>query len=116
MRNSLVFWAILVACMGFANDRIPIRNILIHFNPSSMAFQPDGRHLVLMRGEVLAIYDTTENRVSKLLGPQDFDQWSTSFLGTNGSLVAVSTRYNEVPAIALYAIDTGRLIARIDYN
>ncbi len=68
MRAIGVLFTALLVCMGGAQDRISARAQLLHLVPSHMAFQPDGRHLVMMYGYLVAIYDTQQDKVVRVRG------------------------------------------------
>lgn len=118
MRILVILLGALVASEGFAQNRLPIRSILLHFKPSDMAFQSDGRHLILMRDQALAIYDTAADRVSRVFGPKDFEQGDglslNMFAGTNGDLVALEGIRNQTRIVAVYIINTKRLVSVIE--
>ncbi len=107
MRIVSVLLAVMVVYTGVASDRIPVRTILLHFVPTEMAFQPDGRHLVLMRNQFLAVYDMLQRKVVRTLIPENFN--ASSFVATNGSVVVVQGG----GGYAVYEIDTSRLIYQI---
>lgn len=110
----------LIVCGALAQNRIPVWNIALHFRPSSMAFQSDGRHLVLMGSKVLAIYDTASERVSRVFGPKDFEQGGdlrlNVFVGTNGDMVVLFgvRSHNQTRVFAVYTINTKRLVRVIE--
>lgn len=108
MRAIGVLFTALLVCMGGAQDRISARAQLLHLVPSHMAFQPDGRHLVMMYGYLVAIYDTQQDKVVRLIMPQQLG--ATSFVGTNGSIIAVT----QPSSLALYETNTLRLIRTFD--
>ncbi|MEJ5383385.1 MAG: hypothetical protein WHS44_00740 [Fimbriimonadales bacterium] len=98
----------LLVCMGDAQDRISARAQLLHFAPTQLAFQPDGRHLVMMRHDFMALYDTLQNKVVRVMTPQQIG--AALFVDTNGSMIAVT----QQSAPAVYETNTLRLIRRFD--